>query len=355
MNSKLKARSLLAVLLVSMLALTVVWLSCEKEPQPVTAPETQGEVILAKTGNTDINKVMEVQDRHTADLMGVNGVIGTATAAHPDGGYAVAVLTKVDGVEKGVPKFLENVPVLVKNVGEITIQQCTAQFRPVPNGVSIGPITICLAGTAGCVVERVTPSGLKRAILSNNHVLANGNQLPKGTSIVQPARLDNIPTCAMDPSDIVGELGPFQTLIFGNINPAPNTMDAALAILNPGVAVTCATPVGFYGAPGATPVAPSIGMAVTKVGRTTCQNTGGITMINATVLVSGYPGGQVANFRNQIVTTAMSAGGDSGSLLVRSSDNAPVGLLFAGSATTTIHNEIIRVLNRFEVSICTAP
>ena len=41
----------------------------------------------------------------------------------------------------------------------------------------------------------------------------------------------------------------------------------------------------------------------------------------------------------QIVTTNMSAGGDSGSLLCDMNERA-VGLLFAGSSSVTIHNDI---------------
>ena len=54
----------------------------------------------------------------------------------------------------------------------------------------------------------------------------------------------------------------------------------------------------------------------------------------------------------------MSAGGDSGSLLVvdgkgrnRADDLKPVGLLFAGSSSVTIHNPIDAVLSAFGVTI----
>jgi hypothetical protein len=44
----------------------------------------------------------------------------------------------------------------------------------------------------------------------------------------------------------------------------------------------------------------------------------------------------------QIITSNMSAGGDSGSLLLDMEENA-VGLLFAGSTQITIHNNIFFV------------
>jgi len=78
-----------------------------------------------------------------------------------------------------------------------------------------------------------------------------------------------------------------------------------------------------------------------KTGRTTNFSTGTILSINATVDVS-YGNGLVARFANQIVTTVMTAGGDSGSLLCDTSKNV-VGLIFAGSSTTSVANKIANV------------
>ena len=61
-------------------------------------------------------------------------------------------------------------------------------------------------------------------------------------------------------------------------------------------------------------------------------------------------GGQAfnVNFTNQVVTGPMSAGGDSGALLL-SNDGTPnpVGLLYAGSASITVYNPIQHVVNAF--------
>jgi hypothetical protein len=84
---------------------------------------------------------------------------------------------------------------------------------------------------------------------------------------------------------------------------------------------------------------PAVGQTVLKVGRTTQVTVGHVLSVNATIAVFyGAPG--VAVFRHQILTTAMSAGGDSGSLLMSSPALNAVGLLFAGSAFITIHNHI---------------
>jgi hypothetical protein len=80
-------------------------------------------------------------------------------------------------------------------------------------------------------------------------------------------------------------------------------------------------------------------MSVRKSGRTTGFSTGEIQVLDATVNVS-YGTGRVAQFENQIVTDPISQGGDSGSLLVAGDALRAVGLLFAGSDQTTIHNPI---------------
>jgi hypothetical protein len=93
-----------------------------------------------------------------------------------------------------------------------------------------------------------------------------------------------------------------------------------------------------------------LGMPVRKSGRTTGFTTGEITVLDATVTV-GYGTGRTAIFENQIVTGAMSQGGDSGSLLVAADAPEAVGLLFAGSDQATIHNPIQAVLDCLEVDL----
>jgi hypothetical protein len=96
-----------------------------------------------------------------------------------------------------------------------------------------------------------------------------------------------------------------------------------------------------------------VGSDVIKVGRTSQVTTGIVLAVDATVLV-GYGFDGVAEFRQQIITTAMAAGGDSGSLLMDFNLNA-VGLLFAGSPFITIHNHIADVESALGVRPVTAP
>ncbi len=93
-----------------------------------------------------------------------------------------------------------------------------------------------------------------------------------------------------------------------------------------------------------------VGLKVHKTGRTTNYSTGRITAVQAVVDVN-YGGGKVARFRDQIITTNMSAGGDSGSIVAERLGNRAVGLLFAGSPVATILNQIQHVRSLLRVEI----
>ncbi len=90
-------------------------------------------------------------------------------------------------------------------------------------------------------------------------------------------------------------------------------------------------------------------MPVRKSGRTTGFTTDEINTIDASVDVS-YGAGRTARFEGQLVAGAMSQGGDSGSLVVDGNSNNAVGLLFAGSNSTTIFSPIQAVLDIMNVT-----
>ena len=95
---------------------------------------------------------------------------------------------------------------------------------------------------------------------------------------------------------------------------------------------------------------------VQKSGRTTGLTTGTIAAVNVTISVkygSHCGGGRgTGSFTDQIrITPAdFSDGGDSGSLVLTSGGN-PVGLLFAGSSSSTFANQIDRVLGALSITI----
>ena len=92
-----------------------------------------------------------------------------------------------------------------------------------------------------------------------------------------------------------------------------------------------------------------LGMEVKKMGRSTGLTTGKITQIEAAVNV-GFST-QSAYFIDQIITTDMSQGGDSGSVLITKDTNKLVGLLFAGSDVMTIYNRIQNVVSELNFTL----
>jgi hypothetical protein len=99
--------------------------------------------------------------------------------------------------------------------------------------------------------------------------------------------------------------------------------------------------------------APALGMRVRKYGRTTAYTEGAIKLLNATVNVnySTVSGPRTARFTGQVITDGMSAGGDSGSLIVDAAEARAVGLLFAGSELATIFTPIDVVLEALNITL----
>ena len=207
------------------------------------------------------------------------------------------------------------------------------------SGGNVNDITkrFCCSGTLG---SRVTSNGIQY-VLSNNHVLARGDQASAGEDISQPGLIDN--NCAV--AAVVAD--------FSVAAPLGSNVDAALAQLRSGQMDST----GFIediGVPSSTTVAPSVGLGVAKSGRTTGFTTGSISSINTSVSVQyqrSCGSGQkfTVSYTNQVVinSTTFSAGGDSGSLIVtNNASHNPVALLFAGSSSTTIGNPIGEVLTK---------
>lgn len=215
---------------------------------------------------------------------------------------------------------------------DVSIQILRNRVRPVEGGYSVGNFRIT-AGTYATAVYDSRPSiGIPRRyyVLSNNHVLANSNRARIGDPILQPGPIDG----GRFPRDMIARLSRFVPIRFGG---ARNLVDAAIA---EGAFHVLDREIYWIGYVKGVRVA-RLGSTVQKTGRTTNYTTGRVRSVNAVVNVN-YGGGRVARFSNQIVTTPMSAGGDSGSLLCDVNEMA-VGLLFAGSASITIHNDIRRV------------
>jgi hypothetical protein len=230
----------------------------------------------------------------------------------------------------------------VREIGRIEAQTFNARVRPAIPGYSIGHFRIT-AGTFGCLVRDVCPP-CRIYILSNNHVLANSNAAGIGDPILQPGPYDG----GTYPADVIARLARFVPIRFNNPDNY-NLVDAALA--EPIDQRDVVAAIVGRGIPKGT-VEATLGMEVAKSGRTTQATTSKVIGIAATVAV-GYGAAGVAYYRDQILTTNMSQGGDSGSLLVSRSDQRATGLLFAGSSVVTVHNNIRNVLMALGVEIVT--
>ncbi len=269
-----------------------------------------------------------------------------------------------------VPATLDGMTTDVIETGVIRfLQSATERHRPAPGGVSIGHRDIT-AGTLGCLVKKDGRS----VILSNNHVLANSNAAQIGDPILQPGPYDG----GLFPQDHIADLEQFIPInITGLPSDCPvatstakflngvarllgssvqlqaieqqateNLVDAAIARpLNPEDVKEEILEIGSI----AGLVEGELGMAIKKSGRTTGLTTGEIEQVDVTVNVQ-YGEGQIAQFTDQLMAGAMSQGGDSGSAVLDESNHL-LGLLFAGSDTSTIMNRIQNVFSGLGVTL----
>jgi hypothetical protein len=309
-------------------------------------------------------RVREVQEQHTDELMAKPGVTGTAIGEGQSAQPILLVLVEYDAVAD-LPGQLEGVPVRPLPTGKIyalpkggnsdggkgppggepELDPTSRWPRPVPIGVSTGHLKIT-AGTLGCRVK----DGLGNVYaLSNNHIYANQNQAHIGDAVIQPGAYDG----GASPADNIGTLFDYEPIVFSTS--ANNVIDAAIALCTPEL-LGNATPSDGYGLPKATTATASLGTKVMKYGRTTGQTLGRVKGINVVVNVQ-YDVGNIARFVGQILIGggSFSAGGDSGSLVVLNAkganDRRPVGLLFAGGNHFAIANPIDAVLARFDLTI----
>jgi len=350
-NKSPRALCIVAILALAFTALA--WIGCSNER--ATAPTSEASAVAAHFDRfpADVANVMAVQNRHTARLMKMEGVVGTATTRLDDGRVGILVCTERPGLS-GIPGTIDGVPTKVLVTGKVTafVKPGTSTFdfqawapRPVPIGVSIGNYLECASGTYGCCVEK----GGSMYVLSNNHVMARENQASLGEKIGQPGLYDGDPICNGTWADTICSLSDFVPIDFSG---GSNYVDAAISISSAAF-IACATPSGFYGLPNSTTITAQLNMPIQKVGRTTGLTTGTVIGVNATVTV-GYTTG-TATFVGQILTSSkFSKAGDSGSLVVTNDANAnPVGLLFAGNRQGyTWLNPIDNVLQAFNVTIC---
>ena len=328
----------------------------------------------------DENQIRTLLKRKRKELMEKTNVVATGIGYKTVNGKKTDDLCIICSVERKIPKgkitktdyipaTIEGIATDVNPTGLIyAFQDPAGRFRPAPGGVSIGHTDIT-AGTLGCLVKR---DGTVY-ILSNNHVLANSNDAAIGDPILQPGTADG----GSLPDDQIARLSTFIPIEFSSLSPC-STGRGIAAILN-AIArligsrtrmepVRIAVEDNLVDAAIAQPINDddvineilnigaisnitegSLGMSVKKSGRTTGLTTGEIQQIDATVNVS-YGIGKIAVFTDQLIAGPMSQGGDSGSAVLDTENNL-VGLLFAGSNTSTIMNRIQNVFQLLNLTL----
>ncbi len=246
--------------------------------------------------------------------------------------------------EEMIPEEIEGVLTDVNPTGmfrmlDLEEKEPTERFRPAPGGVSIGHFNIT-AGTFGCLVQKDGDL----FILSNNHVLANSNEAELEDAILQPGPADG----GMEAEDIIATLSEFVPITFesDDADIPDNLVDAAIA--KPVNTDEVENEIFQIGTIAGVKEA-CFEMEVQKSGRTTGLTNGVIEQIDVTSRVN-YGPGRVAVFTDQVMAGSISQGGDSGSAVL-DNDNNIVGLLFAGSDTSTLINRIENVFDALEVTL----
>lgn len=278
-----------------------------------------------------------VDVRRTGRIRAVPGTDGAVGGAAPG----------APGAASGAPGGARPRPPVAtaQAVGE------TGRARPLRPGVSIAHADVT-AGTLGAFVR---VSG-RLHVLSNYHVLVGSPSASVGDHVLQPGPADG----GRDPRDRVATLAAYAELRPG----VTALVDAAVALLDDGIEVDLAYPVGLV-----TGTAEVRGAEeVEKIGRTTGLTRGRVTAIELDDVVVGY-GEKLGelSFDNQIEVEGLgsgpfSRGGDSGSLVYLAEGGegvgTAIGLLFAGSESggengtgLTYLNPIATVLQQLEAEL----
>jgi len=212
---------------------------------------------------------------------------------------------------------------------------------------SLGQLSDCCGGTLGSLLQDAAGT---QYVLSNNHVLARSDQSIPGETIIQPGLIDN----GCTPYGFGPGTTPVATLTgYPSLNSPTTNVDAAIARVTPGAVdpkgnilelgarqpdgTLSPAPPGISST-GGKGEQPALGMTVAKSGRTTGLTCASVSAINVDVVVDYYTDcaetahALTKTFTNQIAIAgaSFSDAGDSGALVVDTTNAEPVGLFFAG-------------------------
>ena len=203
-----------------------------------------------------------------------------------------------------------------------TVQNRRRKWRPAPAGISVahGEVT---AGTLGSPPLRTADD--KIVFLTNAHVAAPIGAASAGDPILQPGPADG-----GTPQDVIGHLLEWTEIE----REGANACDSALVEIDDDLVDDDILALGDIEGW----AEPEIGVEYVKSGRTTGVTSSELLGRNARVQVGGYYPGEATTFEGVDVFGAMSAGGDSGSLIGNQREDGfyATDLLFAGSDRSTI-------------------
>jgi len=108
----------LGFLLLAAIAFGIVAVGCSKKPTAPSSSEISG--ISHGVDAAALKSTIAVQDRHTRDLMSVQGVVAVGTGLDDRGKPAIHVYTESKMAPGKLPEFVEGVRVIEKVRGRST-------------------------------------------------------------------------------------------------------------------------------------------------------------------------------------------------------------------------------------------
>ena len=195
---------------------------------------------------------------------------------------------KPRGISLGVPLILAALAVspLLADSGP---NHQVKQTPPVKMGTSGGSANdigsaFCCGGTLGSLITRDSTL----YVLSNNHILARSGSAVAGEQDIQPGLIDS--ACSAAGDNVVGTF-PGNFIPLGTAN-----VDVGLSLADRAIVDTTGAILDI-GLPCTTTQNPTIGLAVTKSGRTTGQTFGTVQATNVNVKIQ--PGEEIRDHLRQ--------------------------------------------------------
>jgi hypothetical protein len=251
---------------------------------------------------------------------------------------------------------LGEAPTDVLEIGMLEREAFTGRARPAMPGCGLGHPDVSV-GTFGCLVRR-GGGDPKLYILSNSHVLADEGAALEGDDIVQPGADDG----GGVPDDVLAELADWVAFDF-TATGFPNLVDAAIARVRRKPSVTDVIRLVGFRPKGLGRVIRR-GMEVMKVGRTTDFTTGVVQDVHFRFSLeykrpghasafygrAGHSESGRVGFRDQVLCTRYTSGGDSGAAVLNKRRYL-VGLHFAGSPSASVFNPIRHVFRSLDLKL----